>query len=299
MRRAIGLLAAAFLVVPASANAKDFAATALNIIPSGQYGQVPAPSDADDQAEMYDDLTPLFDNVQPTDLTKYFKSEAFNSLGSDGPGKTEKVPRKGVKITRDKFHVPHVKAKTYNDGIWAAGWIAAEDRGLLLEQSRYNSRVAAVGVPGVDALGLISSLKTFKPSAQTEATVARQAKVLARAGKEGRQVLHDIDTYVAGINARYKNAGVKASKWTRKDVFALEALKGQFVGQGGGQEALRTQFLSAVQNKLGATQGMAVFNDLRQHDDPEMPTSIDGTFPYEKLPQHPAGNVMVDADSFT
>jgi acyl-homoserine lactone acylase PvdQ len=299
MRRVMGLFAAAILVVPATASAKDFAATALNIIPSGQYGQVPPPPGADTQARMYDALTPLFDNVKPTDLTKYFKSEAFNSLGTDGPGKSEKVPHKGVKITRDKFDVPHVKAKTYDDGIWAAGWITAEDRQLLLEQSRYNSRVAAVGVPGLDALSLISSLKSFKPSAQTEATVARQAKVLARTGKEGQQVLHDIDTYVSGINARYKQAGVTAAKWTRKDVFALEALKGQFVGQGGGQEALRTQFLSAVQNKLGATQGMAVFNDLRQHDDPEMPTSIDGTFPYEKLPQHPAGNVMVDADSFT
>src|SRR3954451_6692761 len=254
MRRAIGLLAAAFLVVPATATAKDFAATALNIIPSGQYGQVPPPPGADTQARMYDALTPLFDNVKPTDLTKYFKSEAFNSLGTDGPGKSERVPHKGVKITRDKFDVPHVKAKTYDDGVWAAGWITAEDRQLLLEQARYNSRVAAVGVPNLDALDLIASLKSFKPSAQTEAVVARQAKVLARAGKEGKQGLHDIDTYVAGINARYKNAGVKTSKWTRKDVFALEALKGQFVGQGGGEEALRTQFLSAVKNKLGEKQ---------------------------------------------
>src|SRR5689334_20270562 len=110
MRRAIGLLAAALFVVPTSASAKDFASTALNIIPSGQYGQVPVPADADKQAEMYNDLTPLFDHVQPTDLTKYFKSEAFNSLGTDGPGRTERVPRKGVKITRDKFDVPHVKA---------------------------------------------------------------------------------------------------------------------------------------------------------------------------------------------
>jgi acyl-homoserine lactone acylase PvdQ len=298
MRRAIWLLAAAILVVPASASAKDFASTALNIIPSGQYGQVPVPAGADRQAEMYDDLTPLFDHVQPTDLTKYFKSEAFNSLGTDGPGKTEKLPRKGVTITRDKFDVPHVKAKTYDDGIWAAGWIAAEDRQLMLEQARFNSRVAAVGVPGVSALGLISGLKSFTPSAQTEAVVSRQAKVLQKAGKEGKQVLHDIDTYVAGINARYKQAHVTAPKWTRKDVFALAALKGQFVGQGGGDEARRTQFLSAVENKLGATEGMKVFNDLRQHDDPGMPTSIDGNFPYEKLPKTSKGNVLIDADSY-
>ena len=52
---------------------------------------------------------------------------------------------------RDRFHVPHVTATTYDGGVWASGWIAAEDRGLLLEQARYNSRVAAIGAPGLTA----------------------------------------------------------------------------------------------------------------------------------------------------
>jgi acyl-homoserine lactone acylase PvdQ len=286
------------LLVPATAAAKDFAATALNIIPSGQYGSLPIPAGADQQAKMYDGLTPLFDNVTPGDLTKYFKSEAFNSLGSDGPGKAEKVPRKGVQIVRDSFDVPHVTSKTYDGGIWAAGWIAAEDRGLLLEQARNNSRVAAIGVPGLSALSLIAGLKTFTPSAQTEAVLARQAKVLQKAGSAGRKVLHDIDTFVLGINARYKAIASKAKPWTRSDVFALDALKGQFVGQGGGDEARRTQFVSALQAQLGPQRGFDVFNDLRQHDDPDQPTSIDGSFPYEKIPASRTGNVMIDPGSY-
>jgi acyl-homoserine lactone acylase PvdQ len=299
MRKALGLLAVCALVGPAAASAKDNAATALNIVPSGQYGSVPIPAGADAQAQMYDNLTPLFDNVTSGDLTKYFKSEAFNSVGSDGPGKTEKLPRKGIKVVRDKFGVPHVTAKTYDDGVWADGYLLAEDRGLLLEQARYNSLVAAIDAPGLKALDLISGLKNFQPSAQTEAFVARQATVLKHAGKEGRQVLHDIDTFIAGINARYKQTGSTAKPWTRTDVFALDALKGQFVGQGGGNEAVRTQFLTAVENKLGAAKGMQVFNDLRQHNDPEMPASIDGNFPYEQRPKTVgAGNVLIDPDSF-
>ena len=50
----------------ANAAAKDYAATALNIIPSGQYGAIrPRRSGAcrDQQATMYDGLTPLFDQV--------------------------------------------------------------------------------------------------------------------------------------------------------------------------------------------------------------------------------------------
>src|ERR1044072_389545 len=84
---------------------------------------VPTTAGANTQAQMYDGLTPLFDNVVDGDLTKYFKSEAFNSLGTDGPGKTERVPFKGVKIVRDKYGVPHVTSKTYAGGIWSAGGV--------------------------------------------------------------------------------------------------------------------------------------------------------------------------------
>src|SRR5581483_4652253 len=125
------------------------------------------------------------------DFDQYFKSERFG-IDTDGPGTTESVPRPGVTITRDKFDVPHVNATTYDGGIWAAGWIAAEDRGLLLQQARYNARVAAIDAPGLSALGLISSLQNFQPSAATEAVVARQTQVLQNAGPEGQAVLRDI-----------------------------------------------------------------------------------------------------------
>ena len=203
LRRAAPLaLVLAAALAPATASAgsldRDYAAYARNIIPSGQLGTVPVPGDADVQAKMYDALTPRFDSVSAGDLLTDFKSEGFG-VGPDGPGEVEKgIPYKGVTITRDRYHVPHVRSKTYDGGIWAAGWIAAEDRGLLLAQARFNSRVAVIDAPGLDALGLISGLKTFVPSAQTEAVVARQTNVLKKAGKKGRKVLHDIDTFSAG-----------------------------------------------------------------------------------------------------
>src|SRR5215208_3707275 len=88
--------AVALVVLPAaSASAADYAATARNIIPSGQYGAVPPPDGASKQAEMYDSLTPLFNQVTQSDLETKFKSEALNSLGTDGPGTPEAVPRAG------------------------------------------------------------------------------------------------------------------------------------------------------------------------------------------------------------
>ena len=96
---------------------------------------------------MYDGLTPLFDQVTPADLTTYFKSEKFG-VDTATPSTIETVPRPGVTIERDSYNVPHVTGATHDDGVWAAGWIAAEDRGLLLQQARYNARVAAIDAPG-------------------------------------------------------------------------------------------------------------------------------------------------------
>ena len=69
-RRALPLAVALLaLAVPAAGAAeRDYADTALNIIPSGQYGGVPPPAGADRQAKMYDALTPLFDKVTNADL---------------------------------------------------------------------------------------------------------------------------------------------------------------------------------------------------------------------------------------
>lgn len=284
----------------AHAAGKDYAATALNIVPSGQYPGIGAPPGADvaAQARMYDGLTPLFNKVTNGDINKYFKSERFG-VSTDGPGTEETVPREGVKIVRDKYNVPHVTATTYDGGIWAAGWIAAQDRGLLLQQARYNARVAAIDAPHLSAIGLVSSLASFEPSAQTEAAVAKQTDALLAEGKEGRAVLRDIDTYITGINAYLSASGSSSAPWTRNDVYAVNALKDQFLGVGGGDEARRSQFLGGLIKRLGAKRGWKVFNDLRQHTSKLSPKSIDGKFPYERLPKKSRkGSVVLDHGSF-
>jgi acyl-homoserine lactone acylase PvdQ len=291
------LVLVGFAAQPTAAAAADYAQTALNIIPSGQFGSLPPPAGADTQAKMYDGLTPLFDQVTNADLTQYFKSERFG-VDTAGPGTPESVPYPGVTILRDKFNVPHVSASTYAGGIWAAGWIAAEDRALLLQQARYNARVAAIDAPGLSALSLIAGLRSFTPSAQTEAEVAKQTQVLQGAGPEGLAVLQDIDTFISGINDYLDIHSPSTAPWTRNDVYALNALKGQFVGEGGGDEARRSQFLAGLQQRLGQYRGKSVFDDLRQFKNPESPTTVDGTFDYGQLPSRPRGSVILDPGSY-
>jgi acyl-homoserine lactone acylase PvdQ len=296
---------------PASAatpsKAKDYANIARDIIPSGEYGDVPSAAmlpEVEQQAKMYDALTPLFNHVTPAALKADFKPEPVGSAFT-GPSTTESVPHPGVTILRDSFHVPHIYGVTRDDVTWGAGWVVAEDRGLLLQQGRYDGLVAAIDAPGVNALNLISSLQTFKPSAQTNAEVAKQTGQLLAHGAKGRAVLHDLDVYLQGINA-YLTAhnhtlGVftNVANFTRTDIYAFNAVKDQFVGEGGGDEAQRSEFLGALRRKLGRVRGLKVWNDLREPYDPEAPASVPGHVQLQPRPKSTKGNVVLDPGSLS
>jgi len=86
--------------------------------------------------------------------------------------------------------------------------------------------------------------------------------------------LHDIDLYLQGINAYFASHGGNSHPYTRTDIYALNAVKDQFVGEGGGDEAVRSEFLSGLTGKLGSRRGLSAFNDLREAYDPEAPASV-------------------------
>jgi acyl-homoserine lactone acylase PvdQ len=277
---------------------KDYATIALDIVPSGEYGAVPAPANADQQAEMYNALTPLFNHVSESQLTDFFKPM---TLGNDtaGPYTTESVPHAGVTIVRDQYDVPHIFGQTRDDLTWAAGWVEAEDQGLLLEEARYDSLLAAIDAPGISAIDLIGDLESFQPSQQTETAVAAQTKALLAAGKEGHEVLHDLDLYLDGINAYLKSSGSSDAPFTLTDIYAFNALKDQFVGEGGGQQAADGEFLSDLEQKLGAKKGYAVWNDLREANDASAQVSVPGHVRFQPPPTSTSGNVMLDPNSLS
>jgi acyl-homoserine lactone acylase PvdQ len=290
---------AACLAAAAPAHAvRDFSTTARNIIPSGQYGSVPVPKQASRQARMYDALTPLFRDVRTRDLQRYFKSEKLVTPKQARKMKRERVPRRGTKIFRDGHNVPHIFGRTNDDVTWGAGWALAHDRELLLEQARYNARVAVVDAPGLNAIGLVVGLKQFQPSAQTERELLKEVGKLRQYGKAGRRLLHDMRVYVKGINAYYKATDKPHKPWTIRDVIALNAIKSELFGEGGGDEVDAAEFLDGLQDTLGSAKGYSVWNDLRQRQDPETPVSIKRSFPYAPLPKNRTGNVVLDNGSF-
>lgn len=282
-----------------TASAKDYAGTALNIIPSGQWGGLTSAPAADHQARLYDGLTPLFDNVTASDLTTYFKPETFGTKGQC-PCRSEPVPRRGVTIVRDRENVPHITGRNRLDLDWAAGWVLAQDRALLLQLGRYPARFAALDAPGVNAFGLVTSLRNVTVTKQADAIIDREqtAALMAR-GSEGRALLRDIDEYVKGINARLTFDRSQQRPWTRVDVYAINALAGQIFGQGGGDETRRSMLLDGLRGKLGSDAGTRVWNDLAEHADDDTPVTISKRFPYAPIPARASGNAVVDDGSMS
>ena len=298
LRRTSLALAAAFLWSAAPAAAKDYAPDALNIIPSGQYGSVPIPAGADQQALMYDGLTPLFDQVTAPDLTKYFKSEALGAAGSPAPTHVESTPRKGLTLVRDAFNVPHITGKTRDDVTWGAGWVLEEDRGAAARPGPLPGAHGRARRPGHRRL-----LARHGPQAGDRDQAGRQDHRQGpdRRAQEARQGgARDAPRHRrlrAGHQRALKFEKSSQKPWTRVDVYSINALAGQIFGQGGGDEVRRSQLLDALNKRLGATQGKTVFNDLSEHMDQDTPLTIQKNFPYEQIPSSSAGNAVIDDGS--
>ena len=195
----------------------DFAGgTAYSILAPGENGGVQFNANTNDQAKLYDSLTPLWDKVTAGDLAKYFKPNRFG-----GKGRVEALPRRGVTVVRDGFGVAHVNGKTRATVFYAAGWVAAEDRGLLMELLRSSGRLSAIDAPGYNAFAVALTGRHFDSSPQTEAFLAKQFDLVRAQGAEGRQALADIDAFLVGLNAYNKKAGLPITPWTRNDVLAV------------------------------------------------------------------------------
>ena len=294
VRTALALVVVATAaVVAAGANGAartDFAGAAWNVLPPGQSGDLRLPPTASDQLALYDRLTPLFRTV-PRRLGSYFKPER---LGVSGRVVRVERPRPGVRILRDRWGVPHVYGRTRAAVEFGAGWATAEDRSVLMELLRGPGRIAALDVPGIDPFALALSAQKFQPSAAAEQFLDAQLALL-RTTRGGPQLLRDVTSYVAGINAKYKSFGYRP--WTLRDVIAVGVLLGANLGVGGGDETRRAFFLDALQKRFG-TAGQSVWEDLAEQQDPAAPVSVGGTFPYGKTGTPLAGNVVLDDGSF-
>ncbi len=270
---------------------------ARNILPPGQFGGVPTTTHSTDQIPLYDALTPLRGNVSTSDIFRLYKPEDFKPIGATV---REDTGRPGLTLLRDRFGVPHIYGQTRADTWFGAGFVAAEDRGLLLRLGRNPARAAVADIPGVNAFALVTGGGVYLPSKQAEDLVTSEQQRLVEAyGAKGQQMLSDFDAYAAGVTAGFRHAGDPlVQPWDRNDVIAIDAFIGSIFGNGGGTEAQNADFLARLQARLGPSQGTGAFQDLLEAADPETQTTTARRFPYGSARGGAtAGSPAIDAGS--
>src|SRR5262245_1155062 len=297
MRRSMrsGAAATVFICVAlvASARAQDFS---YDILPPGQYGNLPTTVHSTDQLPLYDSLTPLRGNVSVGDIERLYKPEDFEPNGSTTSVETG---RPGLTILRDSFGVPFIYGTTLDDVWFGVGFATAQDRALLLRLGREAARAIVADIPGVDPLMLLINASSFVPSAQTEDLVTAQQQKLVRAyGAKGRQMLRDLAAYADGVTAGFQQSGGLDRPWTVNDAIAITAFIGSIFGNGGGDEVRNSEFLARLRAQLGAKRGSHAFVDLMAANDPESPVTMRRRFFYGVSGGNvPRGSLLVDPGS--
>ena len=293
----------------------DYSGGAYQILAPGEEGAVPSgclepPSSEEckssyafNEGKLYDALTPLTKKVTAANIAEDYLSEKFGIAPSEVT-RTENTEHAGLEILRDRSDIPHVFGETRADVMYGSGYVAGEDRGLLLLQGLGPAYVAALGVPGLNAFGLLIQGRSFTPSAQAVTFVAEQVKSLEEKGPEGMQVIKDLEAWVEGLNAfeekEMKGSPFKLPHVTLPTAIAGFAFIGSIFGNGGGNEVANSQFLANLQAKFGAEEGLKVFRDLREVNDPEAPTTASTPYPYDGVPTGATpGAVVIDPGSIS
>ena len=157
---------------------------------------------------------------------------------------------RGVKVVRDKWGVPHINGTKRSAVMFAAGWVTAQDRALLLETIRYPGRVAAVDAPGprpVRTCHQSAQLHSQRPDRELRAQAGEAA-----AEVQERPARHARHRRLRGGHQRpLPQDEEQAKPWTRNDALGVGALIGAKFGKDGGDEARRAEFLSRLNAKFG------------------------------------------------
>ena len=291
-----------------------------NVLPGGQGETVNAgefaafegsgehPKSFVDQLPLYNDLIYAAPKLTMSQLDKYFKPAGF---GTDG-ATLESTPRPGVQIFRDPYGVPKVFGETRADSMFGAGYASATDRLFLMDVLRHTARarLSELAGPANIEMDAAQMLVADYDEEELQQMMDRSAAV---AGAEGAQIKQDLLDYVDGVNAyiaearsdpdkmpvEYPALGKEIEDWKPTDTVAIASLIGGIFGKGGGEEAKVSLAYQAIRKRFGNRRGQGVYDDFRDFDNREAPTTATKRFPY----RHARGRskraiAMIDPGSF-
>ena len=278
-----------------------------NILPAGEAGTDTAtqlaeyeltgkpPPHFDDQAPLYQNLLYADPKLTDAQVPRYFKDATFGVKPGDVV--STQSPEAGLKILRDQWDVPHIYGKTRAELMFGAGYAAAEDRLFMMDVLRHIGLAELSSFVGGSPANRAMDQAQWAVAPYTQHDLQWQLNNAPREyGAAGKQVVSDVRNYVDGINAyikkidadpalmpsEYAAIGKLPQPWKPTDLIAEASLIGATFGQGGGGEVRSAMALESLERRFGKTRGEHAWEDFREANDPEAPTTIIGKrFPYE------------------
>ena len=213
---------------------------------------------------MYDALTPLFDQVTDADLMTKFKSEQLRArrgrAGDAGGGPARRRDGRARPLQRPAHHRQLARRRHVGDGLdpgrgpRAAARPGARRRAAGGDRRAQHRRVRARHRP--QAVHADQGDRHDDPARRrrgAQDAPARRARPCATTSTS---------------TSRASTPGCKADggtrPWTRVDIYAANAITGQIFGEGGGDEARRSQFLSTLRKRYGEGQGPRALRRLHR-----------------------------------
>jgi penicillin amidase len=235
------LVLSAVAAAPASARVLD----AKSVLPPGQSGFVPVTG-----------ILSGTGSPHLTDQTALWTDFKFKSALFDQPGQGH-VIRPGVRIVRDTYGVPTIKAESDFDAWWGVGYAVAEDRLTELELFRRATSGRLAEVLGDEYLDddLIAR-RDYYTDGEIDVMIRNTPPLLLRRFEAYRD---GINAYVRHVKAdpleipgEFPALLTPLPNWTLRDSFRIGVFLARTVPQGDGAELRNAQALKELGPKAFA-----------------------------------------------
>ena len=280
----------------------------MSILPPGENGLVNAaqlaqyeatgarPAASNDQLGPYSNLLYGYPSLTDAGLSQYYNDESFGVRAGDITRTEYPSPAQPVVVYRDAHDVPHVYGQTDTAMAFGAGYAQAEDRLFLMDVLRHYGEGTLSSFLGPSCSDEQMDHDQLLLAPYTPAQATAQVDALPQEfGSQGQLAKNAIYSFVSGVNAYIAQTATDPSKlpadysaaleppqpWSVADVVYVASLIGGIFGDGGGSEVHNAQLLQYLQHQLGSSGGTQAFTGFKEQNDPDAPTTVSTSFPYE------------------